>query len=62
MRKFVIGTTVIDENEFLAPLTNSEVQERLALSYPEIKNATLKEDTVGDTTTITFISLPGRKG
>ena len=61
-RIFKIGLTEIAESDSTAHLTNEEVQTRLATTYPEVKNATLKETPRGEDTVIEWIPAPGRKG
>lgn len=62
MRIFKIGTTEIEESESLIHLTNDEYRQKLAASYPEVTNATMRETKRGDDTLVEFVPVAGRKG
>mgnify|MGYP006285266625 CR=1 FL=1 len=62
-RIFKIGSTRIVEDESTAALTNEQVRDLLKRRYPEIANATVRETTLEDgTTLVSFNAVPGRKG
>lgn len=61
-RVFITGTTRIVEDESLAPLSIEEVQAKLANSYPEVRNATIRNRTEGELEVFEFLPQPGRKG
>ena len=62
-RIFKIGSTRIVEDESTAQLSNEQVKNLLKRSYPEIANATIRETTLDDgTTLVSFSAVPGRKG
>ena len=58
MRKFIIGTKIITEDESMTHLTEAEILARLAIRFPEVKHATTR--TEGDTCYV--VPAPGRKG
>lgn len=62
-RIFKTGTTQIVEDETMQGLTNEEVRTLLKRSYPEVANATLREQTLANgQTLVEFLPQPGRKG
>ena len=62
-RIFQIGSTRIVEDETTAHLSNEQVKNLLKRSYPEIANATVRETTLDDgTTLVSYVPVVGRKG
>ena len=63
IRIFKTGTTKIVEDESMQGLTNEQVRDILKRTYPEVANATLREQTLEDgRTLVEFLPQPGRKG
>jgi hypothetical protein len=62
MRQFIIGSTVIEEDPSFEHLTNDEVIQRLAATYPELKTATITTTEVDGVTRVQAMAAPGRKG
>ncbi len=61
-RVFKIGANRIVEDAATAKLSNEQVRKLLAAQYPEVANATIRETENGDTRTIEYLPVPGRKG
>jgi PRTRC genetic system protein C len=61
-RIFKIGSTRIVADESMRDLDNEEVRDLLKRSYPEVANATIREQEEDDMIVLTFLPAPGRKG
>ncbi|MAS35636.1 MAG: hypothetical protein CL610_16620 [Anaerolineaceae bacterium] len=62
-RIFKTGTTKIVEDESMNELTHEQVRDILKRTYPEVANATVREQTLEDgRTLVEFLPQPGRKG
>ena len=61
-RIFKIGSTTIVEDESMQGLTLDEIRERLKGTFPEVAQATIREQAEGDVTHVEFLPRPGRKG
>lgn len=62
-RIFKTGTTQIVEDETMNGLGNEEVRDLLKRSYPEVANATIREQALENgKTLVEFLPQPGRKG
>jgi len=63
-RVFKIGSVRIVEDESMQGKSSKEIQKMLAPLYPQIENATIREQTDAESgvTEISYISPPGRKG
>jgi PRTRC genetic system protein C len=62
-RIFKIGSTKIVADESMRDLSNEAVRDLLKRTYPEVANATIREQELEDGTTLTeWIPAPGRKG
>ena len=62
-RIFKTGTTKIVEDETMHGLTNEQVRDILKRTYPEVANATVREQPLEDgRTLVEFLPQPGRKG
>jgi hypothetical protein len=61
-RIFKIGTTTIVEDESMVGLSLDEVRERLAIAFPEVTTATVRQTAEDDVTYIEWLPKPGRKG
>ncbi|MHB8629803.1 MAG: PRTRC system protein C [Aggregatilineales bacterium] len=61
-RVFKIGTNRVTEDSATAKLSTDQIKKLLQAQYPEIANATVRETISGDTRTIEFLPIAGRKG
>ena len=62
-RIFKTGTTKIVEDESMKGLTTEQVRDILKRTYPEVANATIREQTLADgQILVEFLPQPGRKG
>lgn len=61
-RYFKIGSNKIAENDSTSGKSIEEVQQLLASTYPEVRNATIRTKTEGEHTVVEFLPKPGRKG
>jgi hypothetical protein len=61
-RIFKIGSTRIVEDDSMRHLDNEAVREILKLSFPEVKQATIREREENGVRFVEFLPRPGRKG
>ena len=61
-RIFKIGSTQIVADETMHDLDNEAVRDLLKRTYPEVANATIREQEEDDMIILTFLPAPGRKG
>ena len=61
-RIFKIGSMQIVADETMRDLDNEAVRNLLKSSYPEVTNATIREQEEDDMIVLTFLPQPGRKG
>ncbi|HMN12867.1 MAG TPA: hypothetical protein PKD55_11140 [Bellilinea sp.] len=61
-RVFKTGATRIVEDETMTGLSNEEVRQILARSYPEVAHATIREREQDGLRIVEFLPQPGRKG
>ena len=61
-RIFKTGATRIVEDETMTGLSNEEVRQILARTYPEVAHATLREREQDGMRIVDFLPQPGRKG
>ena len=62
-RIFKTGTIKIVEDETMQALSNEAVRDLLKKTYPEVANATIREQTLENgQTLVEFLPQPGRKG
>lgn len=61
-RVFKTGATRIVEDETMTGLSNDEVRQILARSYPEVAHATIREREQDGLRIVEFLPQPGRKG
>lgn len=61
-RIFKTGATRIIEDETTADLSNEEVRQILARTYPEVAHATIREHEQDGYRVVSYLPQPGRKG
>ncbi len=61
-RIFKTGATRIVEDETMTGLSNEEVRQILARTYPEVAHATIREREQDGMRIVDFLPQPGRKG
>ena len=61
-RIFKIGSTQIVADETMHDLDNEAVRDLLKRTYPEVANATIREQEEDDMIVLTFFPIAGRKG
>ena len=61
-RIFKIGSTKIVADESMRDLDNEAVRELLKRTYPEVANATIREEEEDDKIIVSYLPKPGRKG
>jgi hypothetical protein len=61
-RIFKIGSTKIVADESMRDLDNEGVRDLLKRTYPEVANATIREQEEDDMIVLTFFPIAGRKG
>ena len=61
-RIFKIGSTQIVADETMHDLDNEGVRDLLKRTYPEVANATIREQEEDDMIVLTFFPIAGRKG
>lgn len=61
-RVFKTGANRIVEDETMTGLSNDEVRQMLARSYPEVAHATIREREQEGLRIVEFLPQPGRKG
>jgi PRTRC genetic system protein C len=62
-RIFKTGTTTIVEDESMRHLSDDDVRQLLAQTYPEVANATVRETVQEDgTRVLTYLPQVGKKG
>ncbi len=61
-RIFKTGATRIVEDETMTGLSNEEVRQILARTYPEVTHATIREREQDGFHYVVYLPQPGRKG
>jgi hypothetical protein len=61
-RKFKIGSTLLDEDDSTRGLDLEQIRSLLKPAFPEVADAAIVQNQIGDVLYIEYTSRPGRKG